>query len=73
MSTLEDGTYDVIVVDAEEQGDGVIAVECAVSSGPHRGEVMRLLASNLQRSWFELLASPGTLAVIDGQPHLTLD
>ena len=73
MSMLEDGTYDVVVVDAEDAPDGVVAVEVAVSSGPRRGEVVRLTASNLGRTWFELLAAPATLVVTDGAPHLALD
>ncbi|GAC1539139.1 MAG: hypothetical protein NVS3B12_25050 [Acidimicrobiales bacterium] len=73
MSMLEDGTYDVVVVDAEDERDGVVAVEVAVSSGPHRGEVVRLTATNLGCTWFELLAAPGTLVVADGAPQLALD
>jgi hypothetical protein len=73
MSALEDGTYDVIVVDAQEQRDGVITLDCAVSSGAHRGDVVRVSASQMRRTWFELLAAPGTLTVTDGEPHLTLD
>ena len=66
MSALEDGTYDVMVVDAEEHDDGTIAVELAVASGAHRGEVVRIVATNLDRSWIDLLASPGTLIVTAG-------
>jgi hypothetical protein len=73
MSALADGTYDVIVVDAQEIGEDVVAIDCAVSSGPHRGEVVSLRASHLNRNWFDLLAAPGTLTVIEGEPQLALD
>jgi hypothetical protein len=70
---LEDGTYDVIIVDAEDFGDEGVAIEFAVSSGAHRGEVVRLRASNVNRSWFDLLAAPATLIVTDGVPDLRFD
>ena len=73
MSGLQDGTYDVVVVGAEERGDGSLALELAVSSGPHRGEVVDLLATNLRQSWTDLLAAPGTLVVKGGQPRFSLD
>jgi len=73
MPGLEDGTYDVMVVDAQERDDGVIALELAVSSGPHRGDVVALTATNLRRSWMDLLAAPGTLVVSDGEPRFTVD
>ncbi|GAC1357503.1 MAG: hypothetical protein NVSMB4_17490 [Acidimicrobiales bacterium] len=62
-----------MVVDAQDAPGGVVNVEVAVSSGPHRGEVVQLTATNLGRTWFELLAAPGTLVVADGAPHLALD
>jgi hypothetical protein len=70
---LDDGTYEVIVIDAEERADGVIAIELAVSSGAHRGEVISIATNTLQASWIDLLAAPGTLIVTNGQPDLTLD
>jgi hypothetical protein len=73
MMVLEDGSYDVMVIEADERPDGSVAVELAVASGPHRGEVVRIVATNLGRSWIELLAAPGTLAVTDGNPVLSLD
>lgn len=73
MSLLEDGIYEVIVVDAREDEDRVIALELAVSSGPHRGEVVNLRAANLTQGWMDLLAAPGTLVVTDGEPRLRLD
>ena len=73
MSALEDGTYDVMVVDAHERDDGAITLELAVSSGPHRGEVVTLRAAHFQHSWTDLLAAPGTLVVAAGEPRFSLD
>ena len=73
MNEFEDGKYDVMIIDAEEGDNGVIALELVVSSGARRGDVMHVSATNLSRTWFELLAAPATLMIIDGQPHLELD
>jgi len=73
VSGLEDGIYEVIVVEADERSDGVIAIDVAVSSGPHRGDVVSVLATGLSKSWVDLLASPGTLTVSEGRPALQLD
>ena len=73
MSMLEDGTYDVMVVDAQEHADSAIALELVVSSGPLRGEVVRVLATNIGRTWADLLAAPATLIVHNGEPRVTFD
>jgi hypothetical protein len=70
MSTLDDGSYDVVVVEADERDDGSIALDLAVTSGAHRGEVITIIATGLDRSWFDLLAAPATLTVTDGRPIL---
>lgn len=76
MQRLPDGTYDVIVVDAEEDDDGDLHVEVAISLGPHVGEVVALRARHIDpRSGFvrggnplDLLGLCGTLRVRKGQP-----
>ena len=73
MPELDDGTYDVIVVDAEERPGGAVAIELAVSSGSHRGELVSLVARGLGRSCTDLLAAPATLTVTDGRPRLRLE
>lgn len=73
VAVLEDGTYDVMVVDAVERADGTISLELAVSSGARRGEVVDVVASNLRAGWIEVLGAPGTLVVLDGQPHFEID
>ncbi|MHB8467920.1 MAG: hypothetical protein ACYDH6_13470 [Acidimicrobiales bacterium] len=70
---LADGTYDVIVVAADDRGDGVMAIDAAIASGVHRGDVVSLLATNLAASEIDLLAAPATLVVEAGHPRLTLD
>ena len=76
---LDDGSYDVLVVDADgdepaDDGEpGGIRVDLTVLAGPHKGEVITLTAHGLDRDPLDLLAVPGTVVVIDGEPHLTLE
>ena len=73
VSALEDGIYDAIVVDAVQHDDDSMTIEIALSSGPHRGDVVRINATHIDRTWSDLLASPVTLTVADGRPRLTFD
>lgn len=73
---LADGTYDVIVVDADEieSTDDVVAIEVAIASGAHRGDTVRVQARHLHAAEpLDLLGLPGTLVVRDGQPDLRLE
>lgn len=70
---LDDGNYDAIVVDAEDRGDGVIAMEIAIASGPRRGEVVTVVATNMDVDAIDLLALPATLIVDGGEPRVTID
>ena len=76
---LSDGTYDVMVVDADEGeptadgGQATIRVDLTVLSGPHKGEMITVAAQGLGRDPLDLLAVPGTVVVTDGKPHLTLE
>jgi hypothetical protein len=67
---LEDGTYEVMVIEAREEDDGAVQLDLVVSSGPRRGAVASLGARGLRRSWHELLGTPCTLIVEAGQPRL---
>jgi hypothetical protein len=73
---LEDGTYEALVVDASTVDDdpaGTMHVELAISSGPHKGEVVPLRGRFPGHSDIDLLAAPATLTVTDGRPSVTLD
>jgi hypothetical protein len=72
---LEDGTYDVLVVDAEPLDDppGAIRVELTILAGAAKGEVVAITATGLGRDPLDLLAEPGTMTVTDGQPRFVLD
>jgi molybdopterin biosynthesis enzyme len=76
MTKLPDGTYDVIVVDAETDDGGGLHIEVTISLGPRVGDVIRLRGRHIERGRaasaaedpFALLGVPGTLRVRAGQP-----
>jgi hypothetical protein len=68
---LDDGTYDAVVVDAEEDGDAV-RVELTIVAGAHKGEVVAVRATGLRRDPLDLLALPATVTVAGGRPHVRI-
>jgi hypothetical protein len=76
MQFLPDGTYDVIVVDAENTEDGDVTIELTITLGPFVGHVIPLRARHVDdrranatpSDPLALLGVPGTLRVRDGQP-----
>ena len=69
---LPDGRYDALVVDANTDGEA-IAIELTILGGEHKGEVVALRATGLDRDELELLGMPGTLHVENGVPRLVVD
>ena len=45
MTTLPDGTYDAFILWAEQRDDGV-ALECTITSGERRGDVVNIVTSS---------------------------
>lgn len=71
---LDDGSYDVIVVDAEQTGDeGALRLELTILAGSHKGEVVSLRAAGLGMDEIAALGLPGTLTVHQGAPTVSLD
>ena len=73
---LEDGTYSAIVIDADDVGagePGVVRVELAVTTGPHKGDVIAVRGRFPGTAAIDLLAEPATITVRDGRPGVTLD
>ena len=77
MAMLPDGTYDAIVIDAEEAENADIRLELTITLGPQIGRVIALRARHLdtrRRSPasrldpLELLGIPGVLTVREGIP-----
>ncbi|MGH8978170.1 MAG: hypothetical protein ACRDV7_08870 [Acidimicrobiia bacterium] len=62
--TLEDGRYDAFILWVESRPDGV-ALECTITDGSHRGEVVNLVSSLLRvHDELSLVGMPCTLVVI---------
>jgi hypothetical protein len=60
---LADGRYDAFILSAETR-DGAVALSCAITSGPHRGDVIDLVSTTLTaRDPLALLGLPCTLVV----------
>lgn len=71
---IEDGTYDVMVVDADrDEATGVLRVEVVVTTGARKGDVVGLRATTVEGEPVELLGLPGTLTVTGGEPRLTIE
>jgi hypothetical protein len=71
---LADGSYDVLVVDADGPDDaGVVHLELTLVAGPHKGELVTVAAAGLGRDGLDLLAVPATLTVAAGIPTVHLE
>ena len=70
MSVLDDGIYDVLVIDAREDDDSVVHLDLTVVSGSEKGNVVRLSGPRGERDATDLLGLPATLHVVDGVPRL---
>jgi hypothetical protein len=70
---LDDGTYEVIVLDVDDSAAEAHNVSVTILTGPHKGAVISLRATGFDGDPLELLAAPGVLTVTDGTPHLRLD
>ena len=70
---LDDGRYDAFVVDAELGDGGVYLIDLTILAGPHKGEVLQVQAEGLDGDLLDLLGTPATLTVADGQPDLQLE
>ena len=62
-STLDDGDYEAFILWVEKRDDG-LALECTITAGPHRGEVVNLASSLLRvHDELALVGMPCTLVV----------
>ncbi len=70
---LDDGTYDALVVDANEAEGGGVSIELTIVAGPAKGEVVTLLGHGVRGDPLDLLGVPGTLTVAGGTPSFRLE
>jgi hypothetical protein len=67
---LADGTYDAFIVWAEERVDGTIALDLTITTGPRKGDVVSVRATDAPRDALALVGTPCTLHVTSGQPRI---
>jgi hypothetical protein len=72
VTTLPNGTYDAFVIDARDEGD-LRHLDVTIVAGEHKGEVVSIATSDTSGSDIDLIGMPATLAVLDGEPSLTID
>jgi len=65
MDALEPGTYDGLVVDADELDDDAMSIEVALTSGPHKGTTVRVRGPRAGRDPLHILGLPVTLDVVE--------
>ena len=71
---MDDGTYDVFIVDAEElpDVDDAIRLELTVTRGERKGDVVAVIAKGLAVDAVTALGLPATLVVTNGEPSVSL-
>lgn len=71
---LPDGSYDAIVVDADNLDDGGVGLQLTVLAGPSKGEVVELRGPAAPGvDALDLLGVPATITVADGVPRVRLE
>ena len=72
---LEDGTYDAVIVDADETepGSGVLHVELTIVAGERIGEIVSVRGPFEVADPIELLGLPATIVVADGRPDVRVE
>lgn len=71
MDGIEDGVYDVLVVDCQEV-DGGVRLELAFTTGPGKGSVVPIRGSMPIDRALDLLGLPAQLVVEGGVPRVRL-
>ena len=70
---LADGRYDAFIVWAEVRDD-TLHLQCTITSGEHRGDVVDIASSQVStHDELSLLGMPCTLVVAGGDIRVTLD
>lgn len=82
VTAIPNGTYDVIVVDAEVDSSSAlpfIRLDLVITAGPVKGDIVTVRLSSAgspaidETEALEALGIPGVLDVVEGEPRVTLD
>ncbi len=71
VCVLPDGTYDAIVVDAEEDEHGV-RMELTITVGTHKGDVVAVRSEGGTFDPVDVLGLPARVVVTDRTPRVEL-
>ena len=71
VCVLPDGTYDAIVVDAEEDEHGA-RMELTITAGTHKGEVVAVRSEGGTFDPLDVLGLPARLVVANQTPRVEL-
>jgi hypothetical protein len=79
MSMLPDDTYDAFIIDARAH-DGAddadaraMQLDLTITSGAHKGDVVSVRATGIDRDEIALIGMPATLRVEGGTPTVTFE
>ena len=67
---IADGVYDAFVIWAQARVDGDVALDLTITTGAHKGEVVSMRAANIEREPLDLVGTPCTLVVEQGEPRV---
>jgi len=73
MSALADGTYDIYVVEAETDRDGVTHIDVVVLSGDAKGAVVTVDEVAPEQDAADLLGRHGVLVMVEATADLRLE
>ena len=73
VEPLQDGVYDVMVVNVDTDDEQTVHIDVVITAGSHRGEVVSLQASAMQRDPLDLMGLPASLRVHEGVPDLEIE
>lgn len=73
MTSIPDGNYDVLVIDVTRGDDDVTHIDFVITSGSHKGNVIALRASKVRRAASDLMGTPATITITNGEPRVRFD
>ena len=67
---ITDGAYDAFVIWAGTRTDGDVVLDLTITTGAHKGEVVSMRATNIERAPLDLVGLPCTLVVERSEPRI---
>lgn len=70
---LDDGSYDALVVDADDTDDGGTRLDLTITGGENKGAVVQVASGTRLGDPIDLLGMPATITVTFGSPSVAID